>query len=151
MFSALLIVAACQIPVDLHVNGTLESRLLLRAVTCDLPCPDEDARLVRHLQDELRGIVRIHDSFDTFVQIGRHKERLPLTALDNPTWTVLAIQREIRLWNSAKRIHEPIATAEDVKFAGIVDLGDEGQPLDLPQPWQAGFELTAWEPPRIEK
>jgi hypothetical protein len=152
MIPVLLLAAFAQIPVELHANGTVESRLLLRAVTVDLPTHDEDSRLIRHYQDELRRIVRIHNSWDTFVKIGQHKERLPLTAFDNPCWTVLSVKREVDIWNAAqRRFQVEKHDAEDLTVRGIVDLGDEGQAVTLPYPWQDGFVLTAWRGPEFDK
>jgi hypothetical protein len=152
MIEALLLIALSQLPVELHCDGSRESRLLLRAITRDIPCIDEDTRAVAHYQECLRRIVVVKLSQDTFIRIGQHKHRLPMLAYDTPFYTVLAIKRLCDEHNRPRRIYaREVADAEFVKFAGLVDLGDEGNELaELPQPWQ-GMEMTIFRGPEIEK
>lgn len=149
----ILAIALTQLPVELHVCGNAESRLLLRAVNCDVPVVDEDTRAIRHYQDELRRIVEFRQSLDTFCRIGQHKFKLPKTAYDCPAMTVLCIHREIQIWNSPRRLY--VVDDEyipDVRFAGMVNLGDEGTEADVvPMPWEFGFRLTEWKAPEVHK
>lgn len=149
----LLLLICCQlspIQVQFHTNGTTESRLLLRAIDCDIPSISEDMRTIRHYQDEIRRVsVRCH-SVDTFIQIGRNKARPPQIALDTPAMTVLWIKRECDLFNAPRREYAVSAEEFDQRFIGIVDLGDEGKEIEQPQPWEDGYELTAWQAPRLD-
>lgn len=153
MNTLILLTALTQLPVELHVNQTVESRLLLRAIHTDIPCLNEDLRAIRYYQDELRRVACVKQSLDTFIRIGQHKTRFPLTAYDSPAYTVLAIKREVDRFNRPRRIYaRELADADFVRFAGMVDLGDDGQELaELAQPWEDGFVLSAWKPPEIEK
>lgn len=156
MEPVILIIIACQLPVEIHANGTLESRLLLRALRCDIPCIDEDTRAVQHFQHELRRCIKLKTSLDTYVQIGQHKTRFefPSIVYDTPAYTVLCIKREVDRHNAPLRKYAHIADAdaEWVKFAGMVDLGEEGERLpDLPMPWQESYTLTSFVPPQIER
>jgi hypothetical protein len=149
----LILLLATQI--TLHAApGDVEARLMLRAIHHDLYVVDEDTGVMRHYQTELRKIVAVRTpALDTFVSIGRHKAKLPLTALDNPYWTVLAIKREIDLYNAEHRAYaERTDEHETAKYAGIIDLGDEGRTADeLPQPWKAEYRWTVFQPPTIER
>lgn len=139
--------------IEIHVDGTTESRLLLRAITADLPALDEDTRAIGHYQHELRRIIQVRQSLDMFIQIGQHKTHLPQLAFDSPYITVLSIKREIDVWNIGRRTFE-VPNAEligDARFAGMIDLGDEGQAVHHPQPWEDGFALTAFAAPTWSK
>jgi hypothetical protein len=148
----LLLAALAQLPVELHAPPTLEGRMLLRAINTPLYVVDEDTRVMREYQDELKRVAVVKLSLDCFVQIGQHKVQLDPIAMDNPYWTTLAIKREIDIWNMPRRKFDTSAvSAEVARFAGLIELGDEGKEVTLPQPWQAEYELTAWKPPTVEK
>jgi hypothetical protein len=147
---ALLLVA--QLPVEIHHTPTIEGRMLLRAINSPLYVVDEDTRVMRHYQDELRKIAKPKLALDSFIQISQHRVQLDPIAFDNPYFTVMAIKREIDIWNMPRRKYDyESLDADTVRFAGLVDLGDEGKEVSLPLPWKHGYELTAWKPPTVEK
>lgn len=148
----LLIAALSQPSVELHATPDMDGRCLLRAVNTTLYVVDEDTRVIRHYQDELIRVAKPKLALETFVQIGRHKVRLEPIAFDNPYFTVMAIKREIDIWNSPSRKHEgEMLDAITVNFAGMIDLGGEGRPVEFPLPWQHEYELTAWKNPVYQK
>lgn len=149
-----LVAALSQLPVELHCAPDIEGRMLQRAVFADLYVVDEETAIIRHYQTELRRVVRVKLAVDTFVQIGQHKTRFefPSPVYDSPYITVLMLKRSVDEWNLPRRKFDTSAvSAEVARFAGLIDLGDEGKEYELPLPWKAEYELTAWMPPTIEK
>jgi hypothetical protein len=150
--TTILLLALSQLPVELHIDGSAQSRRLLRAMTCEIPCHTEDLRAIAHYQEELRRITKTKQSLDCFVRIGQHNTRFEPTAYDTPIITILCLKREVDRFNRPRRQYaRDIADAEEVRFAGLVDLGDSGnEQAELPQPWMESFTLSSFTPPKIE-
>lgn len=150
--NTILLILASQVTIH-AAPGDVEARLIVRAVQCDLRVVDEDSAAIAEYQRELRKIVKVKMAVDTFVEIGRTKSRVPLTALDSPYLTILYLKRCCDQHNARHRTYaETTQNHESALYAGMIDLGSEATEADeLPLPWRAEYAWTLFRPPEIEK
>ena len=152
MFCLLTIAALAAPPLELHTHSGTEGRYLRAAIATDIYVASEFTSACRYYQTELRPLITHHDSLDCFVMVGRTRTKFPSLCREHPAFVVLFVKREIDIYNQPRRYEYTTHDEEIARFAGMVDIGGEAvEALPPALPWEQDYQLTAWQPPRVEQ
>lgn len=151
MITTILTIAAFTAPpLELHTHSGSEGRYLRAAIAHDIYVSSEFTSACRYFQSELRPLITHRNSLDCFVMVGRTRTKFPDLCREHPAFVVLFVKREIDIYHQPRRYE--YTTDSDDRFVGMLDIGGEAvEATPTPLPWEQDYQLTAWNPPGVER